>query len=167
MAVLQPNQPCPCGSQSKYKKCCAPFIEGFAVIEEPVRLILCRYVALINRRTTFLWETLHPFSPMRTHHNQSFFETEQRALSKLDYQSLKILDEKETRPDETRIVHYVTVMDEGVDLSYIEESQLKNFEGRWYYYDGLRRASARIGCIPESVKVGELETLFVFESEKN
>lgn len=166
VAVLSPNQPCPCGSETKYKKCCCPFIEG-TPIDSPNRLVRCRYVALINRGIAFLWNSLHPFSPIRQNQRQSRFEDEQKSLSRLQYKSLQILDEREISADETRIVQYVTVWDEGVDLSYIEESVLRRYEGAWYYFDGLRRSSSRIGCVPESVRVGELATLFVLDSEKN
>ncbi|MCP5465047.1 MAG: SEC-C domain-containing protein [Deltaproteobacteria bacterium] len=173
MAKLKPNQMCPCGSDEKFKKCCQPYLEGKA-IEHPERLLRARYTAAAGGLINFLWETLHPNAPRKLNDTFNRFEKDHQILKKLDYQNLSILDGK-FENDTARVVYYATIKDPAVpeqdaeahDVSYLEESEFRVFEGKWLYFDGLRRSVRRLGCTPESIKLGELETLFPWDSGLN
>jgi SEC-C motif-containing protein len=166
MARISPNDPCPCGLGIKFKKCCALYLDG-RESENAERLLRVRHAAQVIQNNKFLWESMHPQAPRRLKDYWSHFEHEQKLLKDLDYKSLKIVDLREGKPDEVRIVQYVTVWEGEHDLSYIEESLFRLFEGRWFYVDGLRRSSLRIGCVPETVKVGELATFYLHGSSHN
>lgn len=166
MAKINPNEPCPCGSDIKFKKCCKPYIEG-KHIENPERLLRVRYVATINHDVKFLWESLHPESATKLHERFSRFEYDLNLVKHLKYKSIVIADEDYSKANEAVIVFYVTVFDGDTDVSFIEEAKFSMSDGKWFYYDGLRRSSNRIGCDPLSVKVGELKTFFLYDSSHN
>jgi SEC-C motif-containing protein len=166
MAKITPNDRCPCGLEQKFKKCCGPYLEG-RLCENAERLLRVRYVAGIQSDAQYLWGTLHPLSPLKRQSNFKQFENELKLLKGLTYQSLKLVAVDDSKRDNTRIVHYVTVMEGVNDLSYVEETQFNYVEGHWYYMDGLRRSSARLGCVPESLRIGDLATLFMHDSEYN
>ncbi len=166
MSRIKPNQPCPCGSGDKFKKCCDLFLSGKA-IDNAERLLRARYAALVDFNVKFLWESLHPMSPRKLNDTWNKFEREQHVIKNLNYRELIILDGNVSKNDQATIVYYVRVFDGEQDLSYLEEAQFKLFENKWYYFDGLRRSSMRIGCDPMSIKLGQLETLYEWESGLN
>ena len=167
MAKVNPNQKCPCGSEIKFKKCCKPFIEGVLPIENAERLLQSRYTAFVNQSIQFLWDTEHPESSRKLNERFSRYQKDCELTKDLDFKKLTIVDVKEISNLKAIIVFYVEVYDGHVDVSFIEESEFSVFEGKWYYYDGLRRSINRIGCQPESVKVGELKHLYLHESQLN
>lgn len=166
MANTSPNSPCPCGSGNKFKKCCSPYIQGQA-LENAERVLRARYVAHVNGNTSFLWDSLHPHSPRKLRDTRKNHDHELQLVKNLKYGGLRILDAKDVARDTSVIVFWVTVHDGDMDLSFLEESTFKNLEDRWYYFDGLRRSSLRLGCLPESIKIGDLESLFLHDSPLN
>lgn len=166
MAKIQPNEKCPCGYEVKFKKCCKPYLEG-QICEDANRLARVRYVALLAQDPVFLWKTLHPESPRKKHDCLEKFLSEQRLLKNLIYKKLTLLDEQMPTADQTLIVSYVTVFDGEQDLSWLEESRFQKDGEKWGYLDGLRKSSARLGCQPESIHVGDLSRLFLHDSRLN
>ena len=166
MANLSPNSPCPCGSGSKFKKCCSPYIQGQALTNAE-RVLRARYAAHVNGNSAFLWESLHPHAPRKVRDTRKNHEYELQLVKNLHYGGLRILDAKDQSHDTSIIVFWVEVHDGETDVSFLEESTFKCFEGRWYYFDGLRRSSTRLGCMPESIKIGDLESLFLHDSPLN
>lgn len=166
MSKIRPNEPCPCGSDFKYKKCCALYIKG-RDIDNAERLLRARYSAYVNNEVSFIWETLHPESPRKLNDTRLKFEREFALLGHLSYKSLKLLDANFDKPNQAIIVYWVQVFEGEHDISFLEEGVFKRFEGKWYFFDGLRRSSNRLGCLPESIKIGDLETLFLHDSQYN
>lgn len=163
MAILQPNEKCPCGYDVKFKKCCKPYLEGVCA-EDANRLARVRHVALIARDYNFLWKTLHPDAPRKKHDTPQNFASELKLLKNLTYTKLTLLDEKAKSPSETILVTYVSVWDGEQDVSYLEESTWKKLGQNWFYFDGLRKSSARLGCSPESIHIGDLSRLSLHDS---
>lgn len=58
MKKISPNQPCPCGSQNKYKKCCARYHKG-ALPATALLLMKSRYVAYTIGNTEYIIKTTH------------------------------------------------------------------------------------------------------------
>lgn len=166
MAAVLPNEPCPCGSGFKFKKCCAPFLKGVP-IDNPERLLRSRYAAHIARDARFLWDTLHPESPRKLNDTWTKFQREYDLLRGVVYRGLRLLDEDYSKKDKAILVYWVQAYEGEHDLSFLEEGVFRPFEGRWMYFDGLKRSANRIGCQPESVKIGDLETLFLHDSKFN
>lgn len=166
MAKIQPNEKCPCGYEVKFKKCCKPYLKG-QTCEDANRLARVRYVALEAGDPGFLWKTLHPESPRKKQDNLEKFLSEQRLLKNLIYKKLILLDEQKPKADRTLIVSYVTVFDGEQDLSWLEECHFQKLGEYWYYFDGLRKSSARLGCQPESIRVGDLSRLLLHDSGLN
>lgn len=167
MSKISPNDSCPCGSDIKYKKCCGLYLSGEKKIENAEVLLRSRYVALVKNDAKFLWDSYHPESPVKRNSSWAMFVSEQNLLKNLNYQKLTILDGDVSKKEVATIVFYVKVFEGNQDLSYLEEAQFKASNGTWYYFDGLRRSSNRVGAIPESIKLGELATLSPQESELN
>lgn len=166
MAKIRPNQLCPCGSEVKYKKCCFLFLQQSRSLDHPEKLVRARYTAMVIGDVKFLWESFHPQSPVRLNETFAKFEEDQKLVKTLNYEELIILD-GEIKRREARVVTYVRCYDGPQDLGYLEEAQLELFEQGWLYLDGLKRSSARLGCDPLSIKVGQLETIFPWESPLN
>lgn len=164
MAKILPNEKCPCGYELKFKKCCKTYLEG-KMAEDANRLARVCYVAMIAGDYAFLWDTLHPESPRKKHDSREKFLSDQKLLKNLDYKRLILLDEKTPSPVESILVSYVIVSDGGQDLSYLEESTWKKSGERWFYFDGLRKSSVRLGCEPKSIRVGDLPRLFMHKSK--
>ena len=165
MAKIQPNEKCPCGYDVKFKKCCKPYLEGKSA-EDANRLARTRYVAQIKGDADFLWQTLHPDSPRKKHDSQKKFMSEQYLLKNLNYQKLILLDERIDK-DSTVLVSYVKISEGNKCLSYLEESTWQLFNDKWYFVDGLRKSSERLGCLPESIRVGDLKRLGLHDSQHN
>lgn len=137
------------------------------ICENAERLLRVRYTATVQGDAKFLWDTFHPLAPRRRKDNFKSFSAELSLMKDLNYQSLKVLAVDDSKRDVTRIVHYVVVTEGTNELSYVEESQFHLVEEQWFYMDGLRRSSARLGCAPESLRIGDLATLFLHDSEYN
>ncbi len=54
MQKTKPNQPCPCGSNKKYKKCCGVIIAETKKAETPEQLMRSRYTAYTQANMTYI-----------------------------------------------------------------------------------------------------------------
>lgn len=56
---ISPNEPCPCTSGKKYKKCCRRYHHG-ASVPTPTDLVRARYSAYALHLSDFIMQTTHP-----------------------------------------------------------------------------------------------------------
>jgi len=59
MKKISPNNPCPCGSSKKYKKCCAIYHKG-ALPQNALLLMKSRYSAYAISNSKYIIKTTHP-----------------------------------------------------------------------------------------------------------
>lgn len=62
MRTVGRNDPCPCGTGLKFKKCCGPAVEGVAWPGTPEALMRSRYTAYVVGAVDHLYRTAHPTS---------------------------------------------------------------------------------------------------------
>ena len=62
MKRISPNTLCPCGSKTKYKKCCAIYHKG-AVPKTALLLMKSRYSAYAVNNSAYIVKTTHPNNP--------------------------------------------------------------------------------------------------------
>jgi SEC-C motif domain protein len=137
MRDISPNDPCPCGSGKKYKKCCRPYHAGLAA-PTPVDLLRARYSAYVLRNIDFIMKTTHPESP--------HIEVEHRWRASLEsytmrtiYEALDILEIKDDAI--TYRVQYYNMLGRGSE-NYTTISNFRQYEGKWYYFDDSDVAKA-------------------------
>ena len=137
MRDISPNDPCPCGSGKKYKKCCRPYHVGLAA-PSPTDLLRARYSAYVLRHIDFIMKTTHPESP--------HVEIEHRWRASLEgytmrtiYEALNILEVKDDAI--TYRVQYYSMLERGSE-NYTTISNFRQHEGKWYYFDDSDVAKA-------------------------
>jgi SEC-C motif domain protein len=130
MRSISPNDPCPCTSGKKYKKCCRPYHQGVAVPGSP-ELLRARFAAYVLRDVDFIMQTTHPESPRVEQANRWRASLEAYTLRTV-YRKLDILD-----ADADAITYTVVYWSLGraEDESHSTRSHFKQHEGKWYYFD--------------------------------
>jgi SEC-C motif domain protein len=130
MRSISPNDPCPCTSGKKYKKCCRPYHQG-VTIPSPTELLRARFSAYVLRDVDFIMQTTHPESP-RVEKAERWRASLEAYTLRTVYQDLDILS---VDPD---IITYTVAywsMGRVADESYTTRSHFKQHEGKWYYFE--------------------------------
>jgi SEC-C motif-containing protein len=130
MAKFSPNSPCPCGSKSKYKKCCAIFHKGSSP-KSAVELMKSRYSAYAIGNSSYIIKTTHP--------KNSEFSTDLLAWKKsidafcksTEFLSLRILEFSEN--ENSAIVKFEANLSSGV---LREKSNFLKVNNQWLYLNG-------------------------------
>jgi len=130
MGKFSPNEPCPCGSKKKYKKCCAVYHKG-ALPSTALSLMKSRYCAYAAGDSNYIIKTTHPDNPDYTSDINSWKESILCFSEHTHFLSLEIIDfidgEKEA------FVTFNAQLSSG-DLK--EKSRFLKLHGRWLYVDG-------------------------------
>ena len=130
MKKISPNSLCPCGSHTKYKKCCAIYHKG-ANPKTALLLMKSRYSAYAVQDANYIIKTTHP---QNTDYTQD---------TKLWKDSIDIFS-KETQFLGLEIVEYIDKKDEAfvtfkANLSsgeLYENSKFLKIDNRWLYISG-------------------------------
>ncbi len=130
MKKISPNSLCPCGSHTKYKKCCAIYHKG-ANPKTALLLMKSRYSAYAVQDANYIIKTTHP---QNTDYTQD---------TKLWKDSIDIFS-KETQFLGLEIVEYIDKKDEAfvtfnANLSsgeLYEKSRFLKIDNRWLYISG-------------------------------
>lgn len=134
MSKQSPNDPCPCHSGQKYKKCCRPLHSG-QKIDDPVRLMRSRYSAYVMGNIDYIIATMHPES-QHLQGNQAEWRAGLHYFAEnTDFVGLEILDSERSLDDlDTGWVTFHAILkNDGEDTSYVERSLFKKLDGRWLY----------------------------------
>lgn len=123
-----PNDPCPCHSGRKYKKCCRPYHLGQDA-PRPVDLVRARYSAYALSHADFIIRTTHPDSP-RYYSDIALWRAEiARFYRQTDFKTLTIVEEAGDQ------VHFTADLREiDRDFQIDERSHFKQVDGVWLYY---------------------------------
>lgn len=136
------NEPCPCGSGKKFKKCCS---ESSPVGEHgkaltPSQLVEARVAAFSTNDFGFIYDTFHPDSNFcqQFPDRQEYLAYGQSTLTS-DYQikGCRVLQEK---IDGTlaHVLFLLRVHYQGQDLEYFELSEFHQISSRWLYLQSHR-----------------------------
>jgi len=131
MKKLSPNSPCPCGSQTKYKKCCQRYHKG-ALPKSARELMASRYVAYAIGDSHYIIQTTHPDHPEYKLDTNSWLEEIDSFSHSTEFLGLDIIEfvDGETEAFVTFEAH----LSSG---TMIEQSRFVQIDGRWLYESGV------------------------------
>ncbi len=126
---ISPNDPCPCHSGAKYKKCCRMYHNGTPA-PNPEALMRSRYSAYALDKSDYIMQTTHPESP-HWHENRVAWLAEVQAFSKeTRFEGLKILS-----TDADTVTFHAILFHDTEDVSYTECSLFRQKDGCWLYVE--------------------------------
>ena len=132
---ISPNQPCPCKSGKKYKKCCRIYHYGQPA-ESAVILMRSRYSAYAVGEVDYIMSTTHPASPHFLQDESRWREEIARFCSMTAFMNLEIHEDKES-PMEAHVRFTATLAQGGEDASFTEDSRFLSVEGQWRYLSAI------------------------------
>jgi SEC-C motif-containing protein len=137
------NEPCPCGSGKKYKKCClllaeAPPSAGRDLT--PAELVRARGRAFAERDFGFIFDTYHPDSNFRLQFpDRAAYIRYGRSTLAEDFQirECRILKER-IGDQETRVLFYLDTLFRGERSEVFESSLFLRTEEGWRYHSSQK-----------------------------
>lgn len=126
-----PNDPCPCGSGSKYKRCCGPLHDGVPA-PSPERLMRSRYAAYALGRTAYILDTTHPDSPHHEGDRAAWAASVAAFSARTRFVGLEVIEASE-RGDEGFVRFVARIEQDGRPGVIAENSRFLRVGGRWRY----------------------------------
>ncbi len=124
---ISPNDPCPCHSGLKYKKCCRSYHDGTPA-PSPEKLMRSRYSAYALKNAEYIMRTTHPDSP-HWRENRVVWRGQIEAFSAATrFAGLDIL-----AAEGDTVTFHATLFEGEEDESYTERSLFAQHAGRWAY----------------------------------
>lgn len=137
MPLPKPNDPCPCHSGDKYKRCCRRWHQGDPA-PTPEALMRSRYAAYASGLVEHILRTTDPSGPHFEPATEHWREQVAAFCRDVTFVGLEVL---EARADGDRgIVDFRAHLssDQGATVM-AERSLFRRVEGRWLYHSGLRQ----------------------------
>jgi SEC-C motif-containing protein len=158
------NDPCPCGSGKKYKKCCLAeqTPESPSAGLTPAELVEARRQAFAKGDFGFIYDSYHPQSPFRGHfpNRRGYLIYAHRELrGSFQILDCRVLREELVSEGEARVLFYLDVRHDGERLESIELSRFLKSEGEWLYHSGLKMARDAFAGPLEEIKPADVERL--------
>ena len=119
------NNPCPCGSGIKYKKCCGKYHKGL-VAKTALELMKSRYTAFAIGKINYI---------IKTSTFQKDFEDLKSFNNSCEFKKLEILEFIDGN-SEAFVTFKATIFCNKQDNSFIEKSRFIKENGKWYYQSG-------------------------------
>jgi len=125
------NDPCPCGSKMKYKRCCQKYHQG-AEPKDALVLMKSRYVAYVVGDAKYIIKTTHPQNP--DYHDN--FVAWEKSIEVFSQQSdfLRLEIEEFTEELDCAYVTFKAIL---IDSILHERSKFTQIGKRWYYLDAV------------------------------
>jgi SEC-C motif-containing protein len=121
-----PNSPCPCGSKTKYKKCCQLYHKG-ANPKDALTLMKSRYSAYVSRETSYIIKTTHWQNPQYNENKKAWKKELDQFCKSTTFTKLEIQDHTYDT------VTFKAYTEQGV---LHERSKFVLVDAKWYYLDG-------------------------------
>ena len=131
MAKYSVNDKCPCGSDIKYKKCCALFHKG-KLPETALELMKSRYSAYVVKDVKYIINTTDVNNPDFTPETQQWASDIEEFCNNSEFKSLKVLE----FIDGDYIAYvkfYVNLYIQNQDQSFTEKSEFVKVDNKWLY----------------------------------
>jgi len=126
------NQPCPCGSGKKYKKCCQVFHKG-KLPSNALELMKSRYSAYATSNYKYIVETTHKENGEYTSNTKEWGRSILEFCKNCDFISLDILEFIDG-DIEAFVKFKVTIYCGEDDSSFYEKSRFLKVKGSWLYH---------------------------------
>ena len=130
MKKTSPNAPCPCGSQTKYKKCCQIYHKG-AKPKTALLLMKSRYSAYAVGDSAYIVNTTHEENAQYMSDKKEWKKQIDLFVAKTAFEGLEILEFIEG--EEEAFVTFRASLSSG-DMT--EKSRFLKVEGMWFYENG-------------------------------
>ena len=131
---ISPNEQCPCGSLTKYKKCCKPLHEG-SNAKTAEQLMRSRFTAYINSDAEYIIKTTHKDNQDYTLNMDSWKKDILNFSDYTDFIELEIFETIEG--DKESFVNFkATLKQDNLDASFTENSRFLKVNNKWLYVDG-------------------------------
>jgi len=131
---ISANSTCPCGSNSKYKKCCKVFHNG-SNPKTALELMKSRYSAYVVGDAKYIMKTTHPENKEYTTDTEAWNSSIKDFSKNSDFHGLVILDFIDG--DEEAYVTFKALFSQyGQDASFTEKSKFYKVDGMWLYHSG-------------------------------
>jgi SEC-C motif-containing protein len=127
---LSPNAPCPCGSGTKYKKCCQPYHKG-ARAPDALTLMRSRYSAYAAGQSRYILRTTHPNNPDHTDDTAAWQASIDAWCAATEFRRLEILEY--TDGEKEAFVTFRATFGNG---EMVERSRFLKEGDEWFYVDG-------------------------------
>lgn len=129
------NNPCPCHSQKKYKKCCKVFHDG--ILPQTAELLMrSRYSAFALKKASYIINTTHIRNKDFTE-DKNLWENEILIFCKnTNFEGLKILDFSDNK-SEAFVTFEAKLSQNRENISFTEKSRFLKEDGKWFYIDGI------------------------------
>lgn len=129
-----PNNPCPCGSSLKYKKCCKIFHDGKLPLSA-LELMKSRYCAFAIERSEYIIATTHFENSDFTKDTNTWNDDILNFSKNTKFENLDILDVKDGSI-ESYVTFKATLTQNNNDISFTEKSRFLKVNEKWLYVDG-------------------------------
>ena len=121
MKKFSPNNPCPCGSGKKYKKCCQIYHKG-AIAKDALTLMKSRFSAFAVGDIAYI---------IKTSTFQKDFDDLKSFSDMCEFKMLEILEHSKDS-----VTFKATIFCGEADNSFTEKSHFIYQDGRWFYESG-------------------------------
>ena len=118
---FSPNNPCPCGSAKKYKRCCQVFHKG-KIAKNTLELMKSRYSAFVVGEIDYI---------IKTSTFQKDYEDLMQFSKSCEFKKLEVLEYSQNS-----VTFKANIICNGVDNSFTEKSYFIFKDNRWYYDSG-------------------------------
>lgn len=130
MKKISPNSPCPCGSHTKYKKCCLIYHKG-AKPKTALQLMKSRYSAYAVGDASYIVKTTHENNPDFTTDVKNWEASISQFTKATQFLGLEILEFIEG--DEEAFVSFRASLSSG---EMLEKSRFLKVKSSWFYESG-------------------------------
>jgi len=129
------NDPCPCGSGEKYKKCCLGREDKTGAHLTPAQLVKARARAFAQNDFAFIYDTFHPDSNFRLQFpERSAYIRYGLSTLTSDYsiKECRVLQDR-VEAATALVLFYLKVHYQGHDEEYFELAKFQPLDQRWCY----------------------------------
>jgi len=130
MKKTSPNIPCPCGSKTKYKKCCQVYHKG-AKPKTALLLMKSRYSAYALGESRYIVKTTHENNVQYMSNTKAWQESINEFCRETEFLGLEILEFLDG--EEEAFVTFKALLSSG---EMVEKSCFLKVNGFWLYENG-------------------------------
>lgn len=155
------NEPCPCGSGLKYKKCCllASTLSAGSDLS-PTQLVTARAQAFATGDFAFIYDSYHPEAPFRRHfpvrdEYLSYARTELQGRYRIN--SCRILDHDLPAASEARVLFFLDIEYGGEPHQSLESARFRQTADGWRYHSAHKVDRDQFKGALEEITMAEVE----------
>ncbi len=155
------NEPCPCGSGLKYKKCCLLASAPAAVIAlSPVQLVAARAKAFAAGDFAFIYDSYHSEAPFRRHfpvRDEYLSYARSDLKGRYRIHSCQILRDDGPAEGEARVLFFLD-LEYGVERHQtLELARFVQTAGGWRYHSGQKVDREQFQGSLEEITMAQVE----------